>query len=89
MPGLSCTFGYAAAALHHRRNQHHQAGIALGGRQRLHQLAVERALPLGALHVDDRALAGHGDRFLERADAQIGVDRGVEFRGAAPAPSRL
>ena len=72
---------YAAAALHHRRDQHHETGIALGGRQRLHELAVQRALPSRALHVDDRALAGHRDRLLERADAQVGVDRRVEVGG--------
>jgi len=34
--------------------------------------------PLGVLDVDDWRLAGDGDRFLERADAQVGVDRGHE-----------
>ena len=29
---------------------------------------LDHRLPLGALHVDDRRLAGDGDRFLERAD---------------------
>ena len=31
-----------------------------------------------ALDVDDRRLAGDRDRLFERADAQVGVDRGDE-----------
>ena len=42
---------------------------------------VEHALLRGALHVDDRRLAGDRDRLLERADAHVGVDRGDEGAG--------
>ena len=44
---------------------------------------------LHALHVDDRRLAGDGDRLLERADAQVGVDRGRERARQRRSPSRL
>jgi hypothetical protein len=41
-----------------------------------------------ALHVDCRRLAGHGDRFLEVADAQVDADVRGERRGQRM-PSRL
>ena len=47
---------------------------------------VEHALLRGALHVDDRRLAGDGDRLLERADAQVGVDRRGERTQSARCP---
>ena len=78
--GAQLHVGHAAAALHHRRNQHHQPGVALGSGQRLHEIAVERALALGALHVHDRTLARHRNRLLEPADAHVGVHGGIELR---------
>ena len=50
------------------------------GKRRDH-VAADRRLPPDALHVDDRRLAGDGDRFRERADPQIRVDRGGERAG--------
>ena len=53
------------------------------------RLVVERDLALRALHVDDRRLAGDGDRLLHAADAQLGVD-GDDSRSADDlTPSRF
>ena len=54
---------------------------AAPGRDGVDDLAVHDALARGALHVDGRCFAGHGDRFLEGADAHLGVDRGDERAG--------
>ena len=65
-------------ALADARHQRRQARVVAGARHRVEQLAVEHLRPLRALHVDHRRGAGDGDRLLERADLQVGVDRGRE-----------
>ena len=59
MPGMS-----TAVAAHER---------AVGAVVRIS--LVERRLTTDALRVDDRRFTADGDRFLEAADAQVGVDR--------------
>ena len=55
--------------------------VAAHRRDRLEDVVAQHRLAPGALHVDDRALAGDGDRLLERADAHLGVDRRGERSG--------
>ena len=50
------------------------------GGNRLEQVAVDDRLAACALHVDNGRLAAHRDRFFQRADAQLDVDR----RGQRP-----
>ena len=45
------------------------------------EAALQHVLPHGALHVDDRCFAGDGDRFLDPADAELGVNRRSEVAG--------
>ena len=65
---------------HARHQQHHRVVVA-DGRNRSNRVRVQRGLAPRALHVDDRALAGDGDRFSERADFQVRVDGGRERAG--------
>ena len=60
---------------------------AVGGNRRQHVIADD-PLGLRALHVDDRRLAGDGDRLGDRADLQVLVDRRHE-RPCQFDPSRL
>ena len=48
--------------------------------QGLQGVGVELRLRAGAARVDQRRLARHRNRFFERADRQLGVDRRGEFR---------
>jgi hypothetical protein len=57
----------------HPRHQRRQPGVVARHRQRVEQLAVQDLRPLGALDVDHRRVAGHGDRLFERTDAEVGV----------------
>ena len=60
-----------------------------GGRCRevLQRLALELDLLPGALGVDQRRLAGHGDGFLKRANAHSALTVAVKFAGSVM-PSR-
>ena len=49
-------------------------------RHRIEQIARQHLLLRCALHIHDRRVAGDGDRLLDGADAQLGVDRGREVR---------
>ena len=51
--------------------------VPRGGNRR-ERVLVDDLLRPRALHVDDRRLTGHRDRFLERADFQVEVHRGHE-----------
>ena len=53
------------------------------GRNRVHRLAVQHLGVHGGRHVDDRRSRGHGDRFFERADPHVGVDRRVNSAGSS------
>ena len=64
-------FGISCIRLSYER----VAGIDVMMSLSMHRLAPD------ALHVDDRRLAGDGDRLLERADLQLGVDRRGERAG--------
>jgi hypothetical protein len=48
--------------------------IRAAGRDRVDDLVIENLLVPNVLNVDHRAFAGDRDRFLQRPDAQIGVD---------------
>ena len=48
------------------------------GRNRIQQLLVDHSLPLRALNIDNRCVTRDGDRFFDRAQLQLGVDRGRE-----------
>ena len=61
----------------------------VGGRHRVEHFARQHLRLRVALHVDDRRLAGDGDRLFHRADFQIGVDRRGEVRPGSSTPSRL
>ena len=50
-------------------------------RQCLDDVAAQHGLALGVLDVDDRRFADDRDRFGDRADLQVGVDRGGEGAG--------
>ena len=63
-----------ALRLDRRHEQHHAAVAARGGNRGEH-VARDRRLAPHALHVHDRRLAGYRDGFLDRAHAQLGVDR--------------
>ena len=70
-------------------NRAQQVAVAANARQAPHRLVVERDLTLRALRVDDRRLAGDGDRLLHAADAHVGV-HGDDRRAADDAaPSRF
>ncbi len=57
------------------RYRRQQVAIAARRRNRLNDLVRQHHLPTGAgLRIDDRRLTGHGDRFLNPADAHLGVD---------------
>ena len=75
----------------HAGHQRRQARVVARRRQRIEQVAVQHVRPLRALHVDDRRVAGDRDRLLERADAEIGVDRHREVgrQIEAFAPERI
>ena len=64
---------------------------AAAGRDQVDRFAVEHRGLRRRGHVDDRRGAGDGDGFLERADAEFGVERRGEFRRQleAVAPERL
>ena len=68
--------GVAVAA--HPGHERLDAGGASRRRDRRQDVLVDDGLHARALHVDDRRLAGDGDRLFEAADAQVGVDRGDE-----------
>ena len=72
IPGVSCTVLLIAGDAGHEQ---HDAVPALGGRRVRDELAAHDLLARGVLHVDDRRLAGDGDRLFERADLHVGVDR--------------
>jgi hypothetical protein len=58
-----------------------QRGDALrraAGGQRLEQFFIEHGLTQRALHVHARRFSRHRDRLFERANDQLGVDRGDE-----------
>ena len=74
--GLQLHVVVAAAARHHRRNQREDGVARARGRDRRQHLGRQGLLPLRALHVDHRRLAGDRDRLFHRADLQIGADRG-------------
>jgi hypothetical protein len=56
-------------------NERRQVLIGLARRNRVDYLVAQHALLRRVLHVHDRRLTGDGDRLLERADSQVGVDR--------------
>ena len=62
----------------HARDEHGQRRPIGRIRQRIEDLTIEDALLTRALDVDDGRLAGDPDRFLEAADAQVGIDAGRE-----------
>ena len=57
-------------------------------RQRVERLSIERLHARGTRHVDDRRRAGHGDRLLEGANLELGVERrrevGRQLEAVAP-----
>ena len=61
-------------------DRHHRV-VTADRRDRLEHVVVQRHFPFGALDVHDRGFAGDGDRFRERADLEIGVDRRRERPG--------
>src|SRR5262249_18505519 len=65
----------------HTRNKRLDALRVARGRDRREDVLAERLLLLPALNVDDRRLARHRDRFLERADLHFGIDRRDERSG--------
>ena len=62
--------------------------MASAGRNRVEHLLADHALLRGALHVHDRRLAGHRDRFLERADRRSAFTVAVKDP-VSSMPSRL
>ena len=69
---------------------HHEIDDVLIGacrRNRADGIAVGDQLLPRILHVDDRRLAGNGDRLRECADPEIGVDVAVAFP-VSSTPSR-
>ena len=72
------------------RHQRRQTGVVAGASARASSSSrFSTCVPLRALHVDDRRVAGDGDRLLEGADAQIGVDRCAVKLVGSSRPSRL
>ncbi len=72
----------AAAAERERRAGNHDADgldVAAGRERIAHFLRHHHALR-DVRRVDDGRFAGHRQRFFERADLQVGVDRGREVR---------
>ncbi len=63
------------------RHQQHHAGVAARGRDAGQDVARDRRLTGHALDVHDRRLAGDGDGFFHRADAQVGVHAGGQRSG--------
>ena len=64
------------AGRHDRRHRDaDQEGVAARRRQRLERLAVEHAAGRRVRRLDERRLAGDGDRFLDRADFERDVER--------------
>jgi hypothetical protein len=65
-------------AARHAGNQRRHVVGGTARRNVVDDFAVDDALPFRVLYVDDRRLAGDGDRFFERADAHLGVNLGGE-----------
>ena len=64
----------------HAGDQLAEALDGAGGRHGVEHVAGQHLLLDVALHVDQRRLPGDGDRFLQRADLEVGVDGGDEVR---------
>jgi hypothetical protein len=62
----------------HPRDQGAQRGPGSARREDVEDRAIHDLLPRRALEVNHRRLAGDRDRLFEPADAQVGVDAGVE-----------
>jgi len=63
------------------RNQHGERGAIGGVWQRIQDRSIQHPLLLAALHVDDGRFPRHLDRFLEAADAHVGIDAGRKTPG--------
>ena len=76
-----------ADGIHRRDRDADQERVAPRRGQRLELLAVECAAGRGRRGVDERRLAGHGHRFLNRSDLQHDVERDELLRrDAQPGP---
>ena len=87
VPGLRPVRQQAAAGPHRARaadvepaggDRRHRAGHqheTASGRDRVEQVLAEDFTARAGLHVDDRRLAGHRDRFLDRAHLHLHVER--------------
>ena len=64
-----------AVVRHQSRDRGQQGPIAARGRERLDDLGAQHRLAARRLRVDQRRLARHRDRFLQRADPHLAIDR--------------
>jgi hypothetical protein len=65
----------------HARYQRHLRERRASGGQLVDQVAVDDALLVGALHIDNRRLAADRNSFLQRANTKLRVDRRGERSG--------
>ena len=75
--------GSRAGAVHqlHARDQRGDLDGGLAGGQRIDDVTGHHHLTLDVLDVNDWRITGDGHRFLEAADAKVGVDRCREAGG--------
>ena len=60
------------------RDQRAQRGSGSARREGIEDVTIQHLLPGGALQVNHRRLSGDRDRLFKPADAEVGVDPGVE-----------
>ena len=63
------------------RERHERADALCARGQRLEQFLVHHRLPAYVRHINNRACAGHGDRFFKPPGPNLGIDIRGESRG--------
>ena len=79
---------HVGGALTNARRQHADRHDVARDGQRVDDVACDDLRARRLLHVDLRRFARYGDRFFERADLQVSIDRDDDFRGHVDAVAR-